>query len=1339
MKRYFSGSGKYNFLWILGIIAKLYLLIIFDDAIYFLKQSFIFLDIELHFSILNTKTLKYSIILLAGLLVFSCSTEKNTMLTRGYHSLTSYYNIYFNGNESLKEGLYKIDNQVEEDYTKILPIFKESMSETETLVGADMDRAIEKATKLIKMHSITAPPESNRKQKNPRKRKPIKEDYNRVVDDAYLLMGRAYLYKKEYFLAANTFSLLIRKFKDEPIKYDAYIWLIRTYNESERYTEANELIEMLEADENLPEEFEGELAVVAADMHLKQLHNSEAIQFLNIGAKKIKGNKRKTRYNFILGQLYQEQGNSEKALEAYQRVIRRRPDYEMMFNARINSASVYSGDGDVAGLRRELSRMLKKKRNEPFFDQIYYALGNILYNEGKIDDAVNYYKQSVSLSVSNTYQRALSCITLAEIYFDKREYIPSGQYYDSAMVLIDENYPNYPEIEQKYQSLSGLVDNLLTVQTQDSLQYLAGLPESALNSKIEEWIAIEKQRFASLDDVGSTGVAGAYMRTGSRVRRSQGGGWYFYNPSTVAYGKQEFKRLWGDRKNEDDWRRSNKSVQMFDEFGELVGDEFAELIPEEEVRIDDPTTKEYYMQDIPTTDSLMAASHEKIKNALFDAGARFKNDFNDFEKSIEMFNELNKRYPDNNYQLPAYFNLWDLHAIVEQADSSRLYKNKILNEYPQSNYAKYLINPNFFIEEEARNDSLNSLYALAFDAFNSRNFGAAKNYSSKVLSMQPDSLLKPKARFIEMVSASRGYEQKRFADSLRVFVHQYKGYEPVELAQQILDLIDEEKLTNYDELISSGYLSDVIKNLEVYADSDDASSELVASKWDSDSDLLHYFVVAFPNTDSIDINRLRFDIANYNIDHYTTLDFDIDTELLNSDTRLVLVRSLSNKDAALIYFLSIIRKAQVFKSLAGQKFLNFVVSSSNYREMMADKSYNKYLSYFVKNYSIHTTGEFPEEDLESPEELIARLSVDPNEELEEKGEFVELDIDESEYDIPEPKEQIYTLDYEAGHMFMIYIDEPRANTGFMMRDFVRYNSSNMREYRLRVVPNNMSQASLLLVSQFNDALQALEYMQKVSGQNQLFESLGETPYETFVISPDNLAKLKETGDIDEFRKFYRLNYVRRKPPVKQQDDGKVETETESKTEQQNSVETTSETPSESESVNAGQTQAGAGTVPDQSKQSVQPDTVVQQSANDADEAVTQPETAPAADEPAEVTYSFEPEKPHKLVYVLPRGGSNQKLLVAYLGRLNAVSYGSNKLTIDTETFDDYSVLVVIKSFENKSLIDEYLKSVDADSRIAMSLRNIEYKKFIISENNYRSFVEANDLKGYLQFYSEHYQ
>jgi tetratricopeptide (TPR) repeat protein len=1267
------------------------------------------------------------------MVLVGCSTQKNTFVNRNYHNLTAHYNVFFNGNEAMKAGLKKVESQVEEDYTKILPIFKESLPGTEKIVSSDMTTAIEKGTKLIKFHSITKPPGSKKKSRN-RKKVEAKPEYNNWVDDAYLMMGRAYLYKKEYIMACSSFQLVIRKYKNEPVKYEAYLWYIRCLNESERYTEAQELIQMLESDKLFPVKLEGELSIVSADLHLKQQQFDEAIHSLDIGIKKIKGNKRKSRYTFILAQLYQETGKKEQALAAYHQVIRRRPEYSLLFNAQIKSAEVFSGDGNVSVLRKQLNKMAKKKWNQPFLDQIYYALANISYNEGKVDESIVLYKKSVSVSKNNIHQRALSSITLAEIFFDRKNYIPSGDYYDSAMVIIDKNYPNFETISKKYSFLNKLVENLRTVETQDSLQHLAGLNKNDLDNLIAGWIENEKKKQADLQSEGENGgeMGSAYYRANSsRMRLSNSGSsFYFYNTSTVSYGKKEFAKLWGERKNEDDWRRKNKNISNLDEFGAPIADSLSTELAEEVKRIDDPTQPEFYMQDIPTTDSLKKASNLKIRDALYNAGSILKTEFNDFENSIGCFSDLNKRYSNNIYQLPSYFNLWDLYHTIGKIDSSDYYKNLIVSNYPESNFAKYLVNPNFFIEEAARKDSLNKLYNLAYNYFKKSDYYNAGAVSKKVQNLNPDSALVAKVQFIRTVSESKDFVGKQFADSLRAYINKYPKAEPTPLAEKIVSLIKEEKLTNYSQLVNAGYLNDVIKNSELLPQNLLANNVENVSKWDSDNELLHYFIIAFPNDNQIDINRLKYDIANYNIDHYTSLDFEIETENLNPETKLVIVRNFNNKESAMIYFLSIIRKPEVFKSLAGKTYLNFVASNNNYRQMLSDQSYNEYIAYFIKNYSSLTTGKFSEKDLETPEELMARMNVDPANELKEQGEYVLVDTKDAAYT---PKEQLFDPDYSKPHGVTILINQKNAGTGYLMRDLIRYNSANHKEMRLKVITGRMKEATLLTITPFQNAYEATQYLKTITNKKELFTSLGTVKYEIYTTSDENLKKLIETENMVEWGKFYQTYFVRRTPPAPVKPEDKPEVKNNENQKEQAPVlpKDNVETPKAEE--NKTLVADSVNVAKKVSSEKVEPIVTTADSTKLIKDSIPVIKTQEVKE-----LYSFTPGAAHNLIYMLPAKSSNQNLLITYLNRLNAMKYRNTKITVTTEAFDNFRVMVIIKGFESKEKAAAYFEDAKADPRISMSLKNINYKSYLISNENLQTLKTTKDIVEYQKFHDKNY-
>jgi len=1063
----------------------------------------------------NKFILLFLLVILGG-----CSTEKNTAVNRAYHNVTSRYNIYFNGKESLKTGVARIDQSVDDDFTRILPVYKSSMSGTERFAAAEMDNAIMKASKLIKVHSITKKPKRRRNRSASYKNLASKEEYNNWVDNSYILMGKAYFYQKKFAQAMESFNYVIRKYPQEPTRYEAEVWLVRCFSEQERYTEALEVIKDIDASLDFPTQLDQDFSLAVADFHLKQKEYEEAIPALKSALRKPLKKAEKARYKYILAQLYEETGNASLAAETFRQVAKLNPSYIMAFNARINAAGVFTDSEDPDQLKKDLRKLLRDEKNIEFRDQIYFALAKIEDRNGNKPEAIENYRKSAATSVNNDYQKALSCLTLADIYFNDHHYPDSRAYYDSAMLVIDETYPNYAFIADRHKSLILLTDNLLTVEREDSLQALAMLPENERNQKINAWIKAErdaeiqrkKQENQELTDRNFFRMN--QTRTGVGQQQS---GWYFYNASTITLGKIEFEKTWGKRKLEDNWRRKNKS-----EVAEIGTDELAEAAPADtaqakakEPRVNDRLDRNYYLQDVPLTEDAMRASNIRVRDALFNAGRIFKQDYENYPLAISEYEELLTRYNDNIYKLTTMFELWDLYAKVGNKTKSDYYKNLITREYPDSKYAQYLINPNYFIELEAHRDSINRLYQQAFNSYKSGDYAQAGQLASSLKALQPDTVLLAKAAFIETVGRGEKTSHEQFGKYLDQYMVDYPKSPARPLAERIRKLIQDSTLVDYRKLVASGYLNEEIVNEEILAGDQQVKDEF-NGKFSYDEELLHYFVIAFERSSNVDLNRLKFDIANYNIDHYMKTDFDIETEQLNATTTLLTVRTMQNKEQALIYFRSIIRRPEVYATLRNTDYVNFVASTQNYREMRADHNYDDYLKFFLKNYSRFIGGDFPEDELPEPEELMAK-AIEADQQLEERGTFVMV--------TSEQKGELYSRTPEAPHNFVIAVKDSKLNLKNMISKFNSFNRDEFGDQQLKATERVVGEYTLLVISPMSSASQAMTYFRRVITNRGLFDDLGERSYRNFIISDDNLKTLGIETKIDGYMDFFREYYI----------------------------------------------------------------------------------------------------------------------------------------------------------------------------------------------------------------------
>ena len=142
------------------------------------------------------------------MLVSSCSTKKKTWFSRTYHNTTAKYNGYFNGNESIKYGIKKINDNFEDDYSTVLPIYKTGNLKKSKSTHTYMDKAIQKGSVVIQKHSI----------------KIRGKEYCKWIDDNYLMIGKAYFYKGEFDEAIKTFNFISEEYKKTNISFESLLW-----------------------------------------------------------------------------------------------------------------------------------------------------------------------------------------------------------------------------------------------------------------------------------------------------------------------------------------------------------------------------------------------------------------------------------------------------------------------------------------------------------------------------------------------------------------------------------------------------------------------------------------------------------------------------------------------------------------------------------------------------------------------------------------------------------------------------------------------------------------------------------------------------------------------------------------------------------------------------------------------------------------------------------------------------------------------------------------------------------------------------------------------------------
>ncbi|MBN2349444.1 MAG: tetratricopeptide repeat protein [Bacteroidales bacterium] len=874
------------------------------------------------------------IILAAG-----CSTQKNTLITRTYHNTTAKYNILFNGNESFNKGVDNLQRSFKDNYNTILPVFTYKDEVAVQQIFSDMDRTIKKCTKVVQMHSIKVKPETREdRELTPKQREYYnQQEFNKWVDDTYLLLGKAHFYKHEFGMAKETFMFMLSEFKNKPILYDVRLWLAKTFIETENYKNAEEILFSLNRDIGFPKRLESELSATIADYYLRQKKYDEAILPLSKAREKVKNKQQKIRYTFVLAQLNEKQGNLQKASDLYQSVVKMNPPYEMTFHAKINRALAYEkGSGSRKQIEDQLKKMLKDDKNIEYQDQIYFALGNIAYKENDEKSAIEQYKKSVTFSTTNTSQKAFTFLTLANIYYTFPDYVNAQAYYDSTVSLIDLDYPDYDIIYAKSISLNQLVTEINTVQLQDSVQLLAKMNTDDLNHYIDNLIQelnTQEAENRRLEQEAQQNQQYNMMmaQTGKNMAQDPTSQtkWYFYNPAAKNLGRIDFKAKWGNRRLEDNWRRSNKRFSAVGPGTTIT--ENSELITTDEAQQaaasnTNNRTREFYLQNIPLTDSAMKASHNKIQDALFSMGVIYKTDLKDYDKAVVSFEELLQRYPETKYKLNTYYNLYSTFILLNNKGKLELYRNKIIREFPLSMYAKMMTNPDYIKELEAEQNIVNKYYEETYGYFQNQQYEKVIENCNEVFKKYPEDKLLPRFDYMRAISVGKTKDVRTFREALYELITKYPNSEVSENARIMIAYLDKDRPN--------------IKDIE--------EIEIAEKLYNKAEDEEHYTLYIVPA--NLNLNQLLFNIINFNLDNFQKLNLTAVKKEFNNTQNVIIIKIFKNQNEAVDYYRKISADTGVLRDVDSKSISAFAISVSNYKIFLEDKSISRYQKFFEQNY-----------------------------------------------------------------------------------------------------------------------------------------------------------------------------------------------------------------------------------------------------------------------------------------------------------------------------------------------------------------------------------------------------
>jgi tetratricopeptide (TPR) repeat protein len=885
-------------------------------------------------------------------------------------NLTSRYNYIYNANLILGDYITGLQNTHSDNFSEILPVyinppaFNPSAADPilAPISSPELDDIISKAQTLI-----------------------ADKSYSNYIDDAYLLLGKAYYYKGNYFIAAEYFDYTAHTYKkNKKTLLEALNWKTRSYMQLSNLKTAAATSDSLETLLDSVKHNRSEPYATLAQMSIDLKRNKEAIPYLQSAIKASDNHKSKIRWTYILAQLYERQNKPDSALRCYRKVQSSNAGFELYFNANLGRIKLtQQAEGKSKSKAEQLRALLKDDKNADYLDQVYYNIANTYADEQEYKGASDYYNRAIRTSTTNAYQKGLAYLKLADLNFNQlRNYVQAKAYYDSAVTTLPKGYPNYDLIVRKTKNLQYLTDRYELIALQDSLQSFAKIPESARLERIQRYLsAIQTQPSSAIRQI--PGVTGQLKGNGT---------FYFDNQNAVAIGLVDFQRRWGNRRQEDNWRQSIRTSEQANTQKTLTANVNGIQTDPDQIAAPGGQNNPAFallLASIPVNSASLQASNQKIINAYYDIASFYMQELNDMPEAIRLYETLLNRFPDNNLLAEINYSLYLAYKNTNPTKAAG-YRNIVLSQFGSTVYAKTILDPEFSIKQSALDRVLETEYNALFSTYQSKNFPEVIKTEDQLARSYPGNYLLPQFEYLKAIAIGR----TQYVDSLIAAFTKIKNQFPgdrliVPLVEAHLAYIDAHlnefkkrkiALTDFDpneppfyskRQLKADVAAIPTKGIAVQmpavtaTDNQPGKAPVPASpapnkvnnaavqKSNSlfsttSASNTYYFVVDVEDA-SLMLSSSRFGIGQFNRGNYA--DSNLRHQLIEfDDDQLVYVGIFSSFDDVKRYAEGIVPQLKKIMKVPESKYVAFIISKENFEKLKSRALVNQYLDFYKTNY-----------------------------------------------------------------------------------------------------------------------------------------------------------------------------------------------------------------------------------------------------------------------------------------------------------------------------------------------------------------------------------------------------
>ena len=621
----------------------------------------------------------FGILCVASVFLTGCSKNNAGLPKQVYHDLTGYYNGLFNAELLLQEKIDAKRQSYEVQYRERLSVYPEG-----PIVPGQMrcEDVVEKAQAMIQKQN----------------REKMDREISNQTDDAWLIVGKAFLYEGNFEAAIDAFRYVTtfyeegvdarskkrqrkqnsnskrrqrerdaekeqfealkdgkdirpkaKLFVHEYARSEALTLMLRAYVESGQYDLAESILTFIRSDLDFLQNLDWQIHRIEADLALRQNNLERAIQSLERSTQDAPKLERKT-MEFVLGQLYQETGRNTEASIWFKQCIQRNGNLDMLFYARLNQAK----ESPIDEADKLLSKLLNENKYKDFFGEIWFARAELAQEAGDHANAITFYKEACGADGSNDEVLYASYTTLGDFAYNRKDYIQASTYYDSASNHANKDITSSGALELRRQNLTRLAEYLETIKTFTDQQEINALSDEEVYTLAKEQIEEEDR---ALEEAKAR-----QDRLNALSASSEGNsGFYFNSVDAMKQGQTLFASIWGDRPLEDNWRRSDKL--SFSEGNTqqtlTVEDQFEQRVQER-------------AESLRSASTMTAEDMKAVYEAFYGAGFIFRVNLRELGYAQEKFLQLDELLDaaDRSFRPNTLYNLYLI--AQENGDSTTM-------------------------------------------------------------------------------------------------------------------------------------------------------------------------------------------------------------------------------------------------------------------------------------------------------------------------------------------------------------------------------------------------------------------------------------------------------------------------------------------------------------------------------------------------------------------------------------------------------------------------------------------------------------------------------------------